>query len=179
MKKPTTFDIALSGVMTAIITLFLFFSAVSPTGNIGFYALSGVCLMLLLSGHHVISAILTAIASTLLAMIFVPNGPIQVIPFAGFVAPFALLQYAFLMRPDKRTLGNILKWLYFNVFLIAILCFADLFIDVSGIMERFGMTKTFALVLFAVFANFVYFLYDLATLALYPRLQLLYNRIRR
>lgn len=88
------------GVFAGLITMLLLAAGIAPTGRVGLYVLSALCVAAVCRRSGIREAILCVAAAILVALIVLPNKLI-VLPFALFTAPHALLWCTVCARPRQ------------------------------------------------------------------------------
>ncbi len=111
MKK--SYVIALSGISTALATMFVMLAVFVEPMTISFYVMSAICMMLPLSKGSYKGAILSCAATIILT---VSIATIKALPFAIFFGPYTILSI-FLAKKLKWYYGLPIKLAWFNLVL--------------------------------------------------------------
>ncbi len=174
MKKPAAYDIAFAGISSAATVILLLLSSFLPTARIASFVICALPMYLPLTRKKYKLAAVIYAASSILVLLIAPN-KLEVLPYPLFIAPFALIQIA--LKDKNAVLNYAVKFLFFNAVAIGSYFILNSFIDLTAIINAFNVTKFWAAVLLWLFANIVFFLYDYATLLLFPKMGKLYDRI--
>jgi len=108
-----TYQIALAGIATGLILLFLWLKVIVRYGSLSFYILCSAVLMVPLSKRYYISAIFSYVASSLLA--FAVLGDIlSVIGFVAYFGPMTIASVAMAEKNLKLYITMPIKIIYIN-----------------------------------------------------------------
>ncbi|NJD03711.1 MAG: hypothetical protein FIA99_14200 [Ruminiclostridium sp.] len=116
-----TFRIALGGILGAMAVICLFLAAVLPTGRISLYALSSFFISIVVIENGIKAGWLFYIATTLLAVILVPD-KLEIIPYAIFFGAYGIIK-CHIEKIGKLIIEYIVKFAYFNLCMAAAILF--------------------------------------------------------
>lgn len=128
MKR--TKKIALSGISTALATIFLVFGNYIPLLDYSFYLLSSLCLTIPFATKEVKWGLLSFAVSTILGMIFVPNLMVM-FSFFAFFGPYAMLAGIMRLKKVKNFLQYIIKGVFFALSIFLMYQFTTLFVEIG------------------------------------------------
>jgi hypothetical protein len=121
-----TKKIALNGILGALAVICLLLATVLPTNRLSFYALSSFFIAVSIIESGVRAGWIFYLASSLLALIIVPE-KLGIIPYVIFFGLYGLVKY-YIEKLDKIIIEYILKFVYFNISAgIAVLTISSLF----------------------------------------------------
>jgi len=97
VRKRRSYEIALSAICTALILLLLWLSVLLRLGSVAFYVVCGGILMIPLTKKYYVVAVLSYVASSLLAFAVVGD----IVSILGFVAYFGPMTMASVIMQEK------------------------------------------------------------------------------
>ena len=154
--------IALSAISTALCTILLVFGAYFPTFDLSCMFMASLAVTLPLTKNSYKGAILTYLASLLLALIFANSNFTVIVCFAVFFGLQPILNYYLISKNKKLINGfTILKVLWFTALLYAMYFLLNMFTDVSEYLKDSAVYVIF------VGGIIIGFIYDV----LYTRIQ--------
>lgn len=133
MKRRRTYEIALAAICTGLILLLLWLSVVVRFGTIALYVVSCGVLMVPLTKKYYLSAILSYIASSLLA--FAVVGDIfSILGFVAYFAPMTIFSVVMYERGVKWFISLPIKIVFINA-VLALFYFVTgtLFLDFNAL----------------------------------------------
>lgn len=120
--------VSLSGILLAFAVISLFLSTIVPTNTLSFYALSSFFVSVIVVEFGVKSGWVFYIASSLLALIILPE-KVGLIPYAIFFGVYGLIKY-YIEKLNNIVVEYILKVACFNLSLLAAIAFVkEFFLD--------------------------------------------------
>lgn len=125
-RSEKTKRIALNGILGAVAVICLLLAVIMPTSRISFYALSSffVAVSIIESGAR--AGWLFYAATSLLALIIVPD-KLGIVPYAIFFGLYGIIKF-YIEKLDRIVLEYILKFVFFNACMgVAIWAVRDLF----------------------------------------------------
>ncbi len=125
-RSGKTKKIALNGILGAVAVICLLLAVIMPTSRISLYALSSffVAVSIIESGAR--AGWLFYAATSLLALIIVPD-KLGIVPYAIFFGLYGIIKF-YIEKLDRIVLEYILKFLFFNACMgIAVWAARDLF----------------------------------------------------
>jgi hypothetical protein len=125
-RSEKTKKIALNGILGAVAVICLLLAVIMPTSRISFYALSSffVAVSIIESGAR--AGWLFYAATSLLALIIVPD-KLGIVPYAIFFGLYGIIKF-YIEKLDRIVLEYILKFVFFNACMgVAIWAVRDLF----------------------------------------------------
>ncbi|MBQ9942156.1 MAG: hypothetical protein IJP03_04010 [Christensenellaceae bacterium] len=155
--------VSLTAMFAALSLIFLYLSAILPTGRLAMYFLSSIFVAGLLVEHQPALAALLWVIVSGLGLLIVPN-LLMVLPYALLFGHYGIGKYFIEKLRDKVT-AFVLKLIYFNVFFGAVYLLAGEIL-LGSLMEKLQLWMVIALVQVA------FVVYDF----LYSRVVLLYER---
>lgn len=149
---------ALTGMLSAVVLVFLCLASVIPTGWIGVVAVSGLVVAVAVASAGYLSGLLCYLVSGILSLLLVPSKQVSVL-FLCLFGLYPLLKNK-LERLKARGLEYVLKLAFFNLvlFLLYRLAYAVLFQGIGETLE----TAIPLLPLLMVVGSVVFLLYDYA-----------------
>ncbi len=150
-RSGKTKKIALNGILGAVAVICLLLAVLMPTGRISFYALSSffVAVSIIESGAR--AGWLFYVATSLLALIIVPD-KLGIVPYAIFFGLYGIIKF-YIEKLDRIVLEYILKFAFFNVCMgIAIWAVRDLL--------GFAVSSKLPWWLLIIALEIVFFVYD-------------------
>lgn len=150
MRK--SYIVALSGISTALAITFVMLAMYIEPMTITFYVMSAIAVMLPLTKNSYKGALLSCIATTILAVCL---APIKSLPFAIFFGPYTIVS-ALLDSKAKWYVSYPIKLLWFNLVLyILYLVVGVLVIN----FDKLGFTLEYWAI--AIIGSVLFILYDL------------------
>ncbi|MGI6175559.1 MAG: hypothetical protein ACOYJC_05215 [Christensenellales bacterium] len=107
------YGIAFSAMMAALSVIFLFLSAVLPAGRLVMYFLSSIFIAPLAYGQAPKYAVGCFLSAALIGFFLLPN-KLGIVPYVLFFGHYGLGKY-YIEKITRKSLGFILKYLYFNI----------------------------------------------------------------
>jgi hypothetical protein len=147
-----TKKIALNGILGALAVICLVLATLLPTNKISLYALSSFFVAVSIIESGVRTGWVFYVATSLLALIIVPN-KLGIVPYALFFGAYGIAKY-YIEKIDKIMIEYIIKLIYFNICLgVAVLTVSELF-DYSMPMKLQGW-------LLIIILEIVFLVYDI------------------
>lgn len=146
-----TRKVALSGILGALAVICLLLATVLPTNRLSFYALSSFFIAIATIENGIKAGWLFYAATSLLALIIVPE-KLGLVPYVIFFGIYGLVKY-YIEKLDKLVIEYVLKYVYFNI------CVGITLISVS---KLFGFSLTAEIPWWLIIAalEIVFFIYD-------------------
>ncbi|NLB41006.1 MAG: hypothetical protein GX815_01855 [Clostridiales bacterium] len=116
LKKPSTREIALGGIMLALSVVVLYAESLAPTGRISLYALSSFFVSVVVIESGTKAGWLFYLASSLMSFLIVPD-KLGLIPYFLFFGIYGLIKY-YCEKFPNRVAEFIAKYVYFNLCLV-------------------------------------------------------------
>lgn len=113
--RGSTRKIALTGILSAFITVALFIESIVPTGRLGFYVLAGFILSVVLLECGAKWGWASYLVSSAAALLVIPE-KLNVLPYVLFFGIYTMLKYH-IESLRKTWLEILLKFVAFNLFL--------------------------------------------------------------
>jgi hypothetical protein len=107
------YGIAFAAMMAALSVIFLFLSAVLPTGKLVMYFLSSIFIAPLAYGQAPKYAMGCFLSAALIGFLLLPS-KLGIVPYVLFFGHYGLGKY-YIEKIKRKRLGFLLKFLYFNV----------------------------------------------------------------
>ncbi len=150
IKNPSD-KLVMAGFIVALSTISIYISTILPTGKLFFYALSTMFPAIILKDHQVSLSMVTYIASSIIAIIIIPN-KISLIPYLIFFGYYGLIKY-FIEKLNNIFFELSLKIIVFNIgiyiiFIIIRFIMPDL---ISGFKYPLNLIFLIAQILFIVY----------------------------
>lgn len=150
-RSAKTKRIALNGILGAVAVICLLLAVIVPTSRISLYALSSffVAVSIIESGAR--AGWLFYAATSLLALIVVPD-KLGIVPYAIFFGLYGIIKF-YIEKLDRIVLEYILKFVFFNACMgVAIWAVRDLF--------GFAVSSKFPWWVLIIAFEVVFFVYD-------------------
>ncbi len=146
---------AFGGIATSLSLICLYISGAGllPFNRLSLFALSTMFVFVMVIEFGVSSAFITFGATSLLALIIVPN-KIILIPYVLFFGYYGILKYS-IERMDKVLLEWVLKIVSFNI-----AAYIAYLIIVRVVMQQFALPYQMGMILLAL--QIIFIIYDLA-----------------
>lgn len=177
-KKISSYEIALSGIASAMAILSIVGAVFVPMMSSAFFVLSGICVAIPLTKNLWVGGIFAYLVSTMVGMLV---GNIKALPFVLFFGLFSLLEWALDFKFYKwEKLPIWLSILIITIVKIAFyclsmyLCFLLMKVVVADI-SLFGWKWTFPILLACGFV--VFSIYDVVYRFVYTNLVILVKRV--
>ncbi len=113
--------IALSGILGALAVICLFFASILPTSRLSLYALSSFFICIVIIENGIKAGWFFYAATTLLAVILVPD-KLSIIPYAIFFGAYGAVKY-YIEKINRLLIEYIVKYIFFNICLAAAVLF--------------------------------------------------------
>jgi len=145
--------LALGGILAALTLITLYAESVLPTSKLSLYALSSFFVSVIVIESGIKWAWIFYIASSILALIILPD-KIALIPYLVFFGVYGILKF-YIEKIRNIIVELILKYAYFNLcLLLALLLIKKIFLDMLNI--------AFSLWILIVVLEVVFLVYDYA-----------------
>lgn len=142
--------LALGGILTALTLITLYAESVLPTSKLSLYALSSFFVSAIVIESGIKSAWAFYIASSMLALIIIPD-KIAVIPYMAFFGVYGIVKF-YIEKLQNLISEFILKIAYFNLCLLfATLLIKEFFLDKLSIAFPWWMLIVVLEVVFLVY----------------------------
>lgn len=150
--KNDVYEISLAAMLTAFSLIFLYFAAISPTLKITLYFVSSIFVAALLSENRIGLAIMQFVATSLLALLVVPN-IIDVLPYVFLFGHYGIGKYIIEQKVPKKSIAICFKLIYFDVCMFLIYLFAKnvLFGNILSVLPLPAVV---------IAAQLIFFVYD-------------------
>lgn len=152
--------VALGGIITALCIVTMLLTAFLPFATFALPGIAGFFLTILVIELNVKWAMLGYVASSLLALLVVPDKE------AVFIYIFLLGLYPILkskFEGDKsNTLSYALKFLYFNVSIVACYLILIFVFQLGAVVEEFSGISVWVIFGLLAMGNVTFFIYDIA-----------------
>lgn len=112
-NSASTKKIALNGILGALAVICILLASVLPTNRLSFYALSSFFIAVSIIETGARSGWVFYVATSLLALIIVPD-KLGIVPYAVFFGLYGLVKY-YMEKLDKIVIEYVLKFIYFNI----------------------------------------------------------------
>ncbi len=125
--SPGTRRIALNGILGALAVLCLLLAAILPTNKLSLYALSSFFISAVIIEGGTKAGWLFYAATSLLALIIVPDKLTVVLPYAVFFGIYGIIK-CYIERLNSIAVEYVLKFIYFNICVaVALILFKSIF----------------------------------------------------
>ncbi|NCA67167.1 MAG: hypothetical protein EOM87_03780 [Clostridia bacterium] len=156
MRKQLSYEIAISGISTALAVSCIVLSFYLPVMTLTFYALSGIVLMLPLIVESLRGVILTFLASAILGFLF--TNYIAILPFIFIFGSGTIVMYICEKYFNKKLYFSIpVKIVFINLALFGIYSLMG-FEQIAGVLARIGINAMYIWI--ALIATTIYLAYD-------------------
>lgn len=161
MNRRRTYQIALAGICTALILLFLWLSVIIRFGKISLYIVCCCVLMVPLTKKYYLASIFAYIASSLLAFVVVGD-VFSILGFIGYFAPMTIISAAMKERNIKLYVSLPIKIIFMNA-VLAIFYFVTgtIFLDYGAL----GLNVHYAVI--AIVGTLILVVLDFVLLYIY------------
>lgn len=194
-RKKTTFSIALTGILSAVVFLFCFLAGLSPVLGISLLALASFFIGILILETNIKYATAGWIVTSILALLFVSQ-KLMAVPAVLFFLPYPLVKkliekdgFIYTAAGDKKTI--VLNWLIKLLFFVAsfIVCYfllvkffgVDYVAAISARLAQFNvnLSSNIMYIIIALVAIAVFIIYDILFSMLGRQYIFKYSRLLR
>jgi hypothetical protein len=155
-----TKKIVLSGILSAMVVLGLFFITILPTGKLSLYALCSFFVSIVIIECNVKAGWIFYGITCLLAIIMIPD-KIRIIPYIVFFGIYGIFKF-YIEKFNNIILEYILKYIYFNICLVLGLIFLEK--TVLGYLTldsiKLPFTASISLWIIVIVFEIIFLIYD-------------------
>ncbi len=164
--------VAISAICTAFTVLVLFIGTIYPPLDLTSILIASLIVMVPLSKGSALSAVLTVISSTVLALLFCAFRMQVILPYALFFGLHPILNYVIKQRGYKKRYWFVVKDIWFVLTVVLMQRFVEIFSIEIEFIQRF-------LYAFLVTASAIGFLaYDYMIIKFQQHIDLLIKRLK-
>lgn len=158
-KNKSASSVAFGGIVSALAVLLMFFTGVFPFATYALPALAGLLLVVIVVDHGMKWAWSVYGAISALAILITPDREAAAM-FVLFFGYYPILK-SVLERIRSRVVEYILKFVVFNVAIVASYLIIINVLGISEILEEFGELGKYGVWIMLVMGNVVFLLYDI------------------
>lgn len=159
MSKNKSTSVALGGIVSGLSVLLMFFTGIFPFATYALPAMAGLLLVVIVVEYGAKSAWCVYAAVSLLAALITPDREAAVM-FVLFFGYYPILK-ASIERIHSKAVEYLLKFLVFNVAMIASYLLIIYVFGIQDILEEFGEIGKYGAWIMLGLGNVVFIIYDI------------------